>query len=209
MRTDAMNALRDAARNLGRDGAVFSNAMLYQALGAGPEDTPERDRIRKRCSMLIRSGELTRVGRGQYCYNRDAAPARSGELITRMWRAMTSASTGFAVQDIARISGACLSHASKYITFLVDEGYLRRHGKRGQSRLYRGTATMRETVRAPMPPRTLRDPFEDERRRMHELLGIFLLQDMNKPAVQKRIVDHCRAIEARFVNQNEKNEEDA
>lgn len=203
MKTDAMTMLREAARTLSAAHESVTTPMLYQALGVSKDDQTERSRIRRRCNQLVQSGEMTRLDQGIYRYNKDAASARVGELVTRMWRAMTSTSSGFSVQDVARISGACLSHASKYISYLADAGYVRQHGKHGNSRLYRGTGKMRETLRAPMPPRTLSDPFADERKHVHELVGLFLLKDMHRPAVQQEIVVHCRAIEARFT-QNEK-----
>lgn len=197
--TAAMTRLRQAAQTLGAKDAIISNAMLYQALGA--TEQPERDRIRKRCTTLVKTGELVRAGRGQYRYNKAAAPARSGELITRMWRTLKSSSTPFTCQDLSRISGACLSHALKYIQFLQSDGFIRLHGKRRHSKLYRTTQRVRETQSAPMPPRPMTDPFEDQRRHVHELVGLFLLRDPYQPAVRQQITAACRAILDRFDDQ--------
>lgn len=196
MKTDAMSSLREAARNLGAKKAIITNAMFYKALRA--DEQAERDCIRKRCNSLVRTGELVRIKPGQYRYNAEAAPARSGELITRMWRSLKTSKPGFSCQDIARVSGASYSHVVKYFRLLEEKDFIRRHGRSGNTLLYKGTGTMRDTIRAPMPPRPLSDPFESERKCVHELLGLFLLKDLNKPAVQREILANCRDIQDRF-----------
>ncbi|ABB40146.1 hypothetical protein Dde_3352 [Oleidesulfovibrio alaskensis G20] len=199
-----MADLREAARNLGKGGAVFSNIMLYQALGG--VDQPAKDRIRRRAVSLVTSGELIRVGRGQYRYNAKAAPARSGELITRMWRAVKSAKSGFSTQDLARISGAGYSHALRYMRHLENDGYLRTCGRNGNTILYRATEKARNQVHAYQPPRQLRDPFENEKEQVHELVSLFMLRDLYQPAVRKSVVACCKNILARFERQEESDE---
>ena len=196
MKSKDMTALRTAARNLGAKGEIITNAMLYSALGA--EEQAERDRIRKRCGSLVKTGELKRLEPGQYRYNSDAAPARSGELITRMWRALKSSKPGFSAQDIARVSGAGYTYVIKYFRFLESDGFITRHGRSGNTLLYKGTKKMRETQRAPMPPRPLGDPFETERKHVHDLVGLFMIKDPNRPDVKKQISEKCRAILDRF-----------
>jgi hypothetical protein len=196
-----MTKLREAARNMGRAHGEITTPMLYEALGAGQDDQAERARIRRRCNQMVAAGELTRIRSGVYRYNAGAAPARHGEHMTRMCRAIKSSATGFTQQDIARVSGATVTHVCKYFGFLTQEGYLRRAGKRGQSALYRATQKMRAVTSAPLPPRPLTDPFEDERRAVHELVGLFLLRDPYRPDVQRKILAACRAIEARFNTQ--------
>ena len=169
MKTDAMDALRTAVRNLGEKGKTVSTAMIYKALGV--DDQAERDRIRKRCGGLVKTGELERLSPGQYRYNSKAAPSRSGELITCMWRALKSSNPGFSCQDLARVSGATYTHVVKYLQFLEGEGFICRHGRKGNTNLYKGMGKMRDTISAPMPPRPLRDPFEPERKHLHDLIG--------------------------------------
>lgn len=206
--SDAMTNLREAARNLSGQYDTISTPMLYAALGVGSEDQQERDRIRRRCNQMVKTGELVRVKPGSYKYNADAAPARHGEFMTRIIRAMKSASKPFTQQDIARVSGATLSHVSRYMKFLVEDGYVRPHGKRGLSSLYRCTQKLRAEMNAPLPPRPLNDPFETERAYVHELVGLFLLRDPYRPDVQRKIVKCCDAIRERFVTQDEKGEID-
>lgn len=199
-----MADLRETARNLGKDGAVFSNHMLYQALGG--EDGPEKDRIRRRAASLVVTGEFIKAGRGQYRYNAKAAPARNGEIITRMWRAVKSAKPGFSVQDLARVSGACYSHAFRYMRHLENDGYLRSCGRSGNTILYRATEKARNQVHAYQPPRPLRDPFENEKEQVHELVSLFMLRDLYQPAVRNSVVACCKTILARFERQEESDE---
>lgn len=196
MKTKEMTALRTAARNLGAKGEAITNAMFYAALGA--DEQKERDRIRKRCGTLVKTGELKRIKPGQYRYNPNAAPARSGELITRMWRSLKSANPGFTAQGIAKISGASYTHVIKYFRFLESDSFITRHGRTGNTLKYKGTKKMRETQRAPMPPRPLGDPFEVERKHVHDLVGLFMIKDPNRPDVKKQIAEKCRAILDRF-----------
>jgi hypothetical protein len=201
---EKMAGLREAARNLGKGGAVFSNRMLYQALGG--VDEPAKDRIRRRAASLVTTGEFIRVGRGEYRYNPKAAPARNGEMITRMWRALKSAKPGFSVQDLARISGAGYSNTLGYIRCLEEAGYLRTCGRNGNTILYRATEKARNQVHAHQPPRPLRDPFENEKEKVHELVSYFMLRDLYQPAVRKSVVACCKTILDRFERQEESDE---
>lgn len=196
--SEAMTALRDAARNLGAGGADITNGMLYAALGTTVAETEERDRIRRRCNQLVRTGELERIRPGLYRYNPGAAPAQAHDKVSSMWRAVRSAAPGFAAQDVARVSGAAYNYAIKYLKFLETAGFLRRHGRSGNALLYCLTAQGRAQRQSPLPPKPIRDPFEEERRHVHELVGLFLLRDPYQPAVRNQIVESARAILARF-----------
>jgi hypothetical protein len=198
MKTDAMTALREVARNMGKDGREITNAMLYTALGVPKEDTAERDRIRRRCNTMVFSGELKRVRPGCYTYNFKAATARDHDKLIAIWRAIKSAKPGFTAQEITRVSGADYTYVVKYFKHLEFEGYIKRHGRDGNTLLYRITAKTRSLKQAPHPPRAIKDPFAEERRQLHELVGLFLLRDPYQPAVRDKIVAACRTILARF-----------
>ncbi|MBU1002761.1 MAG: hypothetical protein KKE73_09580 [Proteobacteria bacterium] len=203
MKTDAMTALRDAASNLGRGGKELTNALLYAALGVPTQDTAERDRIRKRCTMLVRSGELVRIAPGRYTYNFKATPAQTHIIAAQMWRAIRSAGPGFTVQEITRLSGANYNYATKYIRHLEGEGYILRHGRDGNVLKYRMSSKGRQARNAPLPSKPITDPFEDERRAVHELVGLFLLRDPYQPAVRERIVTASRTILERFEKEED------
>jgi predicted transcriptional regulator len=198
MKTDAMTALREVVQNLGRGGDEITHPMIYAALGVPREDTAERDRIRRRCNMMVQSGELKRIKPGHYTYNPRAATARDHDKLIAMWRAIKSAKPGFTAQEITRVSGAEYSYAIKYLKHLEAEGYIKRHGRDGNTLLYRATAKTRGQSKTPHPPRAIKDPFAEERRQLHEMVGLFLLRDPYQPAVRDKIVAACRTILARF-----------
>lgn len=188
--------LREAARNLGETEEVFSNKMLYAALGADSDE--ERDRIRTRVSALVRTGEMVRVSRGQYTYNHKAAPSREAKTITCMWRTLKTATPGFSVYELARISGVGYDHAQKYLKALTEVGYVRRSGKKGNTVLYCSTNKLRQQKYAYQPPRKLSDPFEAEKKCLHELVGIFMQRDLHKPKTKQRVAELANSILARF-----------
>jgi len=196
--------LRAAAQTLGAGGAVFSNQMLYQALGG--VDGPAKDRIRRRAAALLMTGEFIKAGRGQYRYNAKAAPVRNGELLTRMWRAVKSAKPGFSVQDLARVSGVSYRHACGYMRWLEKDGYIQPRGRSGNTILYRPTEKTRSQIHAYQPPRPLRDPFEKEKEQVHELVSLFMLRDLYQPAIRNTVVACCKTILARFERQEESDE---
>lgn len=204
MSGEKMADLRETARNLGKNGVVFSNQMLYQAAGA--TDEPAKDRVRRRAATLLTTGEFIKAGRGQYRYNPKAAPVRNAEIITRMWRAVKSAKPGFSVQDLARISGAGYSHALGYVRCLEQAEYLRPCGRNGNTILYRATEKTRNQVHTFQPPRPLRDPFEKEKEQVHELVSLFMLRDLYQPAVRKKVVASCQTILNRFDRQEDSDE---
>jgi len=196
MKTDAMSRLREAVCNLGASGEIVSNAMVYEAMGA--EDQAERDRIRRRCNQMAQTGELIRVKPGHYKYNSKAAPARNERKMSAMYRALRSARPGFTCMDITRTSGASYTHVIKYFKFLEAQGFIFRHGKSGNNVTYKGTKLLKETRRTPYPPKPLGDPFETERKLVHELVGLFMLKDPYQPAVARQISKKCQGILERF-----------
>lgn len=193
--------LREAARNLGKTEDIFSNKMLYAALGASSEE--DKNRIRTQASALVRSGELLRVSRGQYRYNAQAAPAREAEKITRMWRTLKTTKPGFSVYELARVSGAGYHHALSYIRALEKAEYVRRSGRQGNTILYKITALLRNQKYAFHPPREFVDPFADEKAALHELVGMFMQRDLHQPKVKQRVAELSKTILARFEQVDE------
>jgi len=196
-----MPELREAARNLGATQEVFSNKMLYAALGATNE--AEKDRVRTRASALVNSGELIRAGRGQYRYNEQAAPSRNAELVTRMWRTLKTTNPGFSVQELARVSGAGYHYALSYIRALESNGYIRRCGKKGNTVLYRARLKLQEQNHAYQPLRPLSDPFEEEKAALHEMVGLFMQRDLHQPRVKQRIAELSKTLLTRFGQPDE------
>lgn len=196
MRTEKMTRLRECVRSYSDIYGYVNHHMIFRALGA--EDESEKARIRRRTNQLVKTGELTRKRPGVFFYNAEAAPARGADKLSRIWRAVRSAKPGFAAHDLARISGAEYSYVIKYLQALENENYIRRSGKKGNNVLYRGTEKLRNKLTTFMPPRPISDPFAEERKSVHSLVGLFMLSDLYRPAARKRIVENCRTLLARF-----------
>ncbi|WP_291325302.1 helix-turn-helix domain-containing protein [Desulfovibrio sp. UCD-KL4C] len=202
MEKTKISLLRSAAQVLGKDGDIFYNHLLYKALGA--ESDKEKARVRRQANQLVETGEFSRVARGKYKYHPEKAPKRDGKLTNQMWRAIRSSQPGWTMAEIAQISGASLSHVVKYCRYLEEDGYIRRHGRNGNSALYRSTLKSSEQRNTPYPPSLLTDPHEEERGCVSELVKLFLLKDLYAPATQNKIIKNCRTILDRFeTNQEE------
>lgn len=203
MKTNAMDDLRTACRTLGRGKKSFTNAMLYEALGAGRDDQKRRDRIRKRCNDLMKIGELKRVGRGEYEYVAEAAPRRDAPLLNNAWRAVKAAKPGFSVNDITKRSGATHSHVCRWFRHLESEGFIKRMGREGNIILYRATKLGKGTIETPLPPKELRDSYATEKEALCELVQLFMVGNPYQPGAQAKILKHCRTISDRFEKDQE------
>ncbi|KAF1073305.1 hypothetical protein [Halodesulfovibrio sp. MK-HDV] len=201
MREYKMPLMREAVSNLGKDNRVFSNQMLYAVLNV--ETDEERGKVRSRAAVMVKSGELVRVGRGEYRYNEDSTTARGKESVTRMWRGIKTATPGFSLQELARVSGSGYYHAMWYVKELEEQGYLRRVGKKRKAVLYAATGKMRKQQRAYIPSQNMKDPFAVEKASLHELVGIFLQQDLHQPRVKQQVVELAKIILERFEVQAE------
>ena len=202
MKNEKMDKMRTVCRTLGEGGETFTNAQIYAAMGAGPEDPQRRDRIRKRVTSLRQVGALEWVARGEYKYVGDDT-RRDAPLLTNAWRAVKAAKPGFAVNDITKRSGASHSHVCGWFRHLEKEGFIQRMGRNGNSILYRATPLTAETKETPLPPKELRDPFATEREAVCELVQIFMVGDPYQPGAQAKILKHCRTITGRFEKDQE------
>ncbi len=195
MKTFDMNRLRDVILGLTEGGErTISNALLFQTLER--KDAAGKSRLLRQLQDMVNRGELVRVGRGEMRYEPQAASARHGELYQRIWRAIRAKQPGFACRDLAVVAAAGLNHVQRYVHWLVGQGYLRRHGKDGNTVLYAATGTARERREIPYPPLGINDPWEGERNAACRLVRLLMERDPNG---QKRlIVENCRAILDRF-----------
>lgn len=192
--SQSKEALRLVCRTLGDNDRVFTNPMIYEALGAGKEDQPRRDRIRKRCNQLIKSGELERIRPGEYKLIKGAEPRRDAPLINLAWRAVKSAKPGFTAQDIARRSGATFPYISKWLRHLEKEGHVKIHGRKGNALLYRASKQALQTQDAPLLPREPCDPFKTQRAAVCELVRLFMLGDLYQSGTKNKIRKECQTI---------------
>lgn len=197
--TDEMDAVRRVIQGLtvnGRD--PLTNRLLFEALGLEREQ--DKARTRSRVNDLVKRGELSRVEDGKFMYN-PKARFRSGEMFQRVWRAIRSAKPGFSWPNIAQVSRVSYTTVRRYGQWLVEEGYLERHGRNGATLLYRGTAACRDTVETPYPPLDPRDPFEAERNAACRLIRLFMERDPYQPSTRKKIIEAATAILDRFTKE--------
>lgn len=199
----SMDDLRTVCRSLGANKQIFTNPMIYEALGAGTEDQPRRDRIRKRCTQLIRTGELKRVGRGEYQYIKEAEPRRDTPFLHRAWRALKAARPGFSAFDISRRAGVSYNYICIWFRHLESEGFIKQHGREQNTILYRATSKTQQTRETPVPEKESRDPFETERAALCDLVRLFMISNPYQPGTQKKILKNCRTILARFEKQED------
>lgn len=196
MITIDMDRLRDVLLGLS-EGATrsVSNMLLYQTIGLTTE--PEKKRLLRQLQDMAVRGEVERLDRGEMRYIPTAPGARYGKLYERIWRVLRAKQPGFSTRDIALVTGAGENHVFKYLRWLEKQGYLRRHGKTGNTALYAATSTAKDTRDTPYPPLGVDDAYENERNAACHLVRLLMERD---PADQKaKIVQNCRAILDRFT----------
>lgn len=180
---------------------AVSPALVCEALGEKRADP----RVQGIMGDMVRRGELERIGTAQYRYHPEALDdsRRDSEFYPRIWRAIRSDKPGFTLQNIALLTRVSYSHVRKYANFLEDAGFIARHGMDGQRRRWRATQLAQDTPEAPYPPKKIKDPFEREKNLALGMVQAFLLRDPYQPAVRTKIIENCRAILARFKEEEE------
>lgn len=190
-----MTRLRDVILGLSEGGArPVTHALLSQTLGLAGESGKRR--LYRQVQDMVNRGELVRTDRGEMRYDPTSAAARHGELYKRIWRAVRAKQPGFSTGDIALVTGAGKNHVYKYMSWLESEGYLRRHGKSGNSVLYAATGKARERRETPYPPAGIQDAYEAERNAACRLVR--LLMEREPSVLRSRILENCAVIMDRF-----------
>lgn len=203
MKTEEMDRVRLIIQGLTVNGKeTVTNALLYEAMGLTVE--ADKAKLRSRIGDLVKRGELSRITDGKYRYV-PKARIKSGEFYQRAWRAIRSAKPGFSWTDIAQVSRVSYSHVRKYGQWLIEEGFVERHGCKGTTFLFRATLRAAETVETPYPPQDFTDPFEVERNAACRLVRAFMERNPYRSTVRAKIVENCRAILARFEKEDAEN----
>ena len=170
--------------------------MIAQAMGAAPGQ--ETNQVRSRVTNLHRRGELERVEDGVFRYLPSKQPRGNAESCQRVWRAVRASKPGFGVTDIVLATRYSERVVRKYLRWLLREGYLAKHGRKGNQILYRATLKARDTVSTPYPPNPNQDPFKRERDAACALVRLFMERDPYQPHARRSIVENCLAILDRF-----------
>lgn len=197
MKTVGMDQLRTVIQGMTEQGKKrITNAMLYEALGM--ETEAEKARLRRRVTDMVRRSELERVEDGVFLYNLKAAPQRNGKMYTRIWRLVRKKEPGWTVQDMAARTRASYTLAHRYCNFLLEEGFITRHGKDGNTRLYRSTPKAKEHLDTPFPPIGAKDPFEKERSACCRLVRLMMERDPYQRGVRDKINKELKIMNTRF-----------
>ena len=192
-----MDRLRKTVQSLCQSSNdLVSNARLYEVFGLEGDD--ERARLRSRIGDLVKRKELVRVADGIYSYNRHAAPKRDGECFLRIWRAVRCQAPGFSYQQISLVSGREIKGVRQYMKFLIQEGYIAEHGRKGNTRLFRVTQKGKARRDTPFMPRPIPDPFQKERDAACRMVRALMDTDPHQPKTQSQIAADCRIILERF-----------
>lgn len=204
----SMECFRAAIHALGEDGQEFGHDEVYTMLGLGPDDVDARRNIRHRCQNLTQQGELTRIRVGHYRVVPDALPRKKRDGYDRIWRTIATAQPGWTVRDIVVVSECGDNHVRHYLKWLLNEGYVTRHGwnQLGRTQCYRTTAKARERRSPAYPTPPARGAYPEERASLARLAKLFACADLQQRSVQNKIVLHCKTILARFERQEESDE---
>ena len=207
-RTITMEMVRLAFQSFGAGGVQISNAQLYDALGITSE--VEMARMRARINSMVSHGEVNRVGSGVYTYNYNHRP-REAKTYTVLWRFVRSHKPGWTVKECALLTRISYTQASRYFSWLEEEGYLERAGRDTKKAvLYRATTKAAASPETPYPPLREADPFQKERTAAATITRLMLCADPYAQKTARTIAEACQVLLARFggtVTENENREE--
>jgi hypothetical protein len=200
-RTITTDMVREAMQSFCREGERVSNGQLYNAMGLTCEQ--EKDRLRTRITDMIKAGEVFKIAAGLYQYNFKYR-VRKNTTFPVIWRFVRTQKPGWSISYACQLTRVSYTQAARYCAWLENEGYIARHGKDGQTTLYRATDKADLCPETPYPPTTDRNPFERENAAAARLATLMLCHDPYQPRVATEIVKQCNVLLARFaVNQLE------
>ena len=190
-----MQQVRNAIVSLGFSGAEISNVQLYEIFDY--QDESDKVRLRRRLQDMVKSGELLRVREGIFKYNSKFNLSAS-RLHSAMWRYVRMQKPGWSLTDMSLCTRASYTHASKYCTWLQEEGYIEVMGKKGLVKLYRATTKATSSPETPLPPKKVHDPFSKEKAAATAIVRAMLCSDLNSKKTATAILEACSIIQQRF-----------
>lgn len=202
MRTEGMDQVRAVLKALSNNGANTVTAIaLAQALGLETES--QKQVMRKRLHMLVDRGEAEKPAYGEFRYVPNSEPGRRGKSYMRIWKLIRIQTPGWSKQEIAAVSRFDRTTVEKYVNWLEGEGFVVRHGCKGNTVLWRTTDKGREQRDTPWPPASRALPYEVERAAMGRLCTIMFTADLDQNHVRAKIEKCLAVLSARFCSQNE------
>jgi hypothetical protein len=200
-----MEIAREALRSFCEGGKRVSNAQLYELMNLACEQ--EKNRLRTRIADMVRAGEVIKIAPGLYEYNFKYRLRQGGESFPKVWRFIRSQKPGWSITYACQLTRVSYTQAMRYCAWLENEGYITKHGKDGQTTLYRATDKADRCPETPYPPHTDRNPFERENAAAARLATLMLCHDPRQTRVAAEIVKNCNLLLARFaVNKHGGNE---
>lgn len=204
MRTNAMDTLRTALKAFGTKDIV-SGLQLAAALGLETES--QKQVMRRRLHELVQRGEAERTAHGQYRYKTGAEPRKQGESYGRMWRIIRTESSGWSIARIAMLARIERTMVDRYTRWLLDESFVEKCGRDGNTILWRTTAKGREQREIPWPPKDLPDPYAAERQATARLCQILLTKNPDAAHVRADIGKQLAVLCKRFTITQDENKE--
>ena len=201
-RTVTMEMVRVSMRSFCADGATVTNAQLYDLLGLTCEE--EKNRLRTRINQMVKQGEVVKVSAGKYEYNFKFR-LRADKSYGKIWRFIRSAKPGWTFSEGCQMTRVSYTHFSRTCTWLEEEGFIMRHGKKGPSITYKATQKAMMTPETPIPPLRETDPFEKEKAAAAKIARLMLCNDPYAVKTARDVVTACGVLLARFNKNQQQN----
>lgn len=204
MRTSGMDELRTALKAFGPK-HVITAVQLAAVLDLETES--QKQVMRRRLHELVQRGEAERIAHGQYRYKPGTELRRQGESYGRMWRIIRTESAGWTIARVAMLSRIERTMTDRYTKWLLEEGFIEKCGRDGNTILWRTTAKGREQRETPWPPCDLPDPYAAERQAVARLCQILLTKNPNATHVRADISKQLAVLCKRFSTTHDANKE--
>lgn len=204
MRTSGMDELRTALKAFGSK-YVITAVELASALGLETES--QKQVMRRRLHELVQRGEAERIAHGQYRYKPGAEPRRQGESYGRMWRIIRTELSGWTIARVGMLARIERGMVDRYTRWLLEEGFVEKCGRDGNTMLWRTTSKGREQREIPWPPVDLPDPYAAERQAVARLCQILLTKNPDSAHVRADIGKQLAVLCKRFSTTQNENKE--
>ena len=202
MRTEGMDQVRAALKALSNNGEnTVTAVMLAQSMGFETES--QKQVMRRRVHTLIDRGEAEKAGYGEFRYIPGHEPSRRGESFIRIWKAIRIQTPGWRKQAIAALTRFDRTTIDKYVKWLEDEGFVERHGRTGNTTLWRTTAKGFAQRDTPWPPAGVTSPYEAENAAMGRLCTLMFTANLDQSQTRVKINKCLAVLTARFGSQDE------
>lgn len=188
--------LRRVIRSLGEGGKEISYQLIYESMGL--ENEAEKDVVRSKVTTMVKHGEIERTERGAFKYNFKRSYRKNCGYDT-LWRFVRAAKPNWSVEECSLLTRISYPHASRYVSWLEEEGYVCRVGRNSKHAItYANTTRARQSPETPYPPIRETDPFAKERIAAATITRLMLCSNPYSAKTARLITDACHTLLARF-----------